>query len=39
MIPWDDEEGFYAAFADFLGAGLDLEAPKSKEMAYVSKRS
>ena len=39
MIPWDDEQGFYAAFADFLGARLDLEASKSKEMAYVSKRS
>jgi N-formylmaleamate deformylase len=24
MIPWDDEEGFYAAFGDFLGAGLDF---------------
>ncbi|MFB9269937.1 alpha/beta fold hydrolase [Bradyrhizobium erythrophlei] len=23
MIPWDDEESFYAAFADFLGARLD----------------
>jgi N-formylmaleamate deformylase len=23
MIPWDDEEGFYAAFGDFLGARLD----------------
>ena len=22
MIPWDDEEGFYAAFGDFLGAAL-----------------
>jgi N-formylmaleamate deformylase len=22
MIPWDDEEGFYAAFGDFLGAPL-----------------
>jgi len=22
MIPWDDEEGFYAAFGDFLGAVL-----------------
>ena len=20
MIPWDNEEGFYAAFGDFLGA-------------------
>ncbi|MEW6645079.1 MAG: alpha/beta hydrolase [Pseudomonadota bacterium] len=24
MIPWDDEEGFYAAFGDFLGARLDV---------------
>jgi N-formylmaleamate deformylase len=24
MIPWDDEEGFYASFGDFLGAKLDL---------------
>jgi N-formylmaleamate deformylase len=24
MIPWDDEEGFYAAFGDFLGARLDI---------------
>lgn len=24
MIPWDDEEGFYAAFGDFLGARLDF---------------
>jgi N-formylmaleamate deformylase len=24
MIPWDDEKGFYAAFADFLGARLDF---------------
>ncbi|WP_407174763.1 alpha/beta fold hydrolase [Bradyrhizobium sp. STM 3562] len=23
MIPWDDEEGFYAAFEDFLGTRLD----------------
>jgi N-formylmaleamate deformylase len=23
MIPWDNEEGFYAAFGDFLGARLD----------------
>ncbi len=23
MIPWDDEAGFYTAFADFLGARLD----------------
>jgi N-formylmaleamate deformylase len=23
MIPWDNEEGFYAAFEDFLGARLD----------------
>lgn len=23
MIPWDDEAGFYRAFGDFLGAGLD----------------
>jgi N-formylmaleamate deformylase len=23
MIPWDNEEGFYAAFQDFLGAPLD----------------
>jgi N-formylmaleamate deformylase len=22
MIPWDDEEGFYRAFNDFLGAAL-----------------
>ena len=22
MIPWDDEEGFYRAFGDFLGASL-----------------
>ena len=22
MIPWDNEQGFYAAFQDFLGAGL-----------------
>ncbi|MFQ6746356.1 alpha/beta hydrolase, partial [Bordetella pertussis] len=22
MIPWDNEEGFYAAFGDFLGARL-----------------
>lgn len=24
MIPWDNEEGFYAAFGEFLGAALDL---------------
>ena len=23
MIPWDNEEGFYGAFGDFLGAALD----------------
>ncbi|WP_144638079.1 alpha/beta fold hydrolase, partial [Bordetella genomosp. 13] len=22
MIPWDNEQGFYAAFGDFLGASL-----------------
>jgi N-formylmaleamate deformylase len=26
MIPWDNEEGFYAAFGDFLGASLALRA-------------
>jgi N-formylmaleamate deformylase len=24
MIPWDDEEGFYRAFGDFLGAPLPV---------------
>lgn len=27
MIPWDDEEGFYAAFGDFLGASLQTRLP------------
>ncbi|NEV00399.1 alpha/beta fold hydrolase [Bradyrhizobium uaiense] len=37
MIPWDDEEGFYAAFEAFLGARLD--AATSKEKEHVSQRS
>ncbi len=31
MIPWDDEEGFYAAFEAFLGARLDAVTSKEKE--------
>ena len=27
MVPWDDEEGFYAAFGDFLGFPLTTSAP------------
>jgi N-formylmaleamate deformylase len=29
MIPWDDEENFYAAFGDFLGEPLPTNAPAS----------
>lgn len=40
MIPWDDEAGFYDAFADFLGARLDVSGHlHSEEKAYVSQRS
>jgi N-formylmaleamate deformylase len=40
MIPWDDEEGFYAAFTDFLGARLSSEDNHArKEKGYVGQRS
>jgi N-formylmaleamate deformylase len=31
MIPWDDEEGFYRAFADFLGTPLVAERSAATE--------
>ncbi|MGY2849055.1 N-formylmaleamate deformylase [Bradyrhizobium sp. USDA 4509] len=31
MIPWDNEEGFYAAFENFLGARLDAATSKENE--------
>jgi hypothetical protein len=30
MIPWDDEEGFYRAFGDFLGVPLAALAGLTK---------
>lgn len=34
MIPWDDEEGFYRAFGDFLGAPLAPTRPEMREATW-----